>query len=131
MRNRPAVRTLQSKHHLRTNVTWVVVSLEVLFGANLPSNQGTAELRGTNGHSQDFKKEGSHGADLVKMTDGWTNILGTGVEERMELKGLLRHKKSHHLKMNVHVCEQHIYYSKKRHEVLSKSHLPAWPRGRG
>lgn len=54
-----------------------------------PSLDGTVEFEGTNDEGQDLEESRGDGTNLVKVTDGRSDILVVGLEERVELDGFL------------------------------------------
>ena len=79
---------------VETNVTGEIFFLEDTAGSEnvtggSPSLKSTVELEGSNDDGEDLEKGRGDSSDLVEVTDGRTNVLVIGLEERVELDGFL------------------------------------------
>ena len=79
---------------VETNITGEVIFLEDAVSSEditrgIPSDEGSVELKSSDDKGQDLEKGGRDGTDLVKMTDGGSNILVISLEERVEFDGFL------------------------------------------
>jgi hypothetical protein len=84
---------LRSKtKRVEANITREVVCLEDTSASENvtrvgPSLEGTVELEGTDDDGKKLKESRADGADLIQVTNGRSNVLVSGLKERVELDG--------------------------------------------
>lgn len=79
---------------VETNITREVVLLQNTVRSKDitrvgPSLKSTVELKGTDDDGEEFEKGWGDSADFIQVTDGRSNVLVSGLEERVELNGFL------------------------------------------
>lgn len=79
---------------VETNITREVVLLQNTVRSEDitrigPSLKGTVELKGTDDDGKEFEKGWGDSADFIQVTDGRSDVLVSGLEERVEFNGFL------------------------------------------